>query len=165
MSRLFCIKREKKDFKEFNMAGATPPKIDDSPKSFIGVGTRELVICAVGLILAVMICTTEMNSLLKVGLAVIVAGLAIGLAFGRDPKTGRKIESMLVETLKFHGRDKFHQKGASHVEVYAHPKEDLKKEKEKPKPKPQKEPKEFFKVKAIPLGATFVFNLCSTAFL
>ena len=26
------------------MAGYTPPKIEDAPKSFIGIGTRELVI-------------------------------------------------------------------------------------------------------------------------
>lgn len=35
------------------MAGYTPLKIEDAPKSFIGVGTRELVIAAAGVILAV----------------------------------------------------------------------------------------------------------------
>ena len=35
------------------MAGYTPPKIEDAPKSFIGIGTRELVIAAAGVILAV----------------------------------------------------------------------------------------------------------------
>ncbi len=143
------------------MAGATPPKIEDSPKSFIGVGTRELVICAAGLIGAVLIYTTEMYAPMKIGLAILVAGICVGIAFGRDPKTGRKVESMLFQFLAFHGRDKFHQKGASHVEIHEYPKEEKKKVEEKPK----KEPKALFKVKPIPLGATFVFNLCSLVFL
>ena len=72
------------------MAGYTPPKIEDAPKSFIGVGTRELVIAAAGVILAVLVYLSDMFAPLKIGLAIICAGIGIGIAFGRDPKTGRK---------------------------------------------------------------------------
>ena len=140
------------------MAGATPSKIEDAPKSFIGVGTRELIVCAAGLVGAILIYTTEIYAPLKIGLAILVAGACVGIAFGRDPKTGRKLESMLLQFLSFHGRDKFHQKGVSHMEVHEYP--EIKKEKP-----PKKEPKAFFKVKPIDLGATFVFQLCSIAFL
>lgn len=140
------------------MAGATPPKIEDAPKSFIGVGTRELAICAAGLVGAVLIYTTEIYAPFKIGLAILVAGACVGIAFGRDPKTGRKLESMLFQFLSFHGRDKFHQKGVSHVDIHEYPEE----KKEKP---PKKEAKPLFTVKPIPLGATFIIQLCSIAFL
>lgn len=143
------------------MAGSTPPKIEDSPKSFIGVGSRELGICAAGLVGAVLIYTSGLSTPIKIGLAILVAGAAIGLAFGRDPKTGRKLESMAFEFLKFHGRDKFHRKGADHEEIHEYPKE----EKPKPVKKPKKESKPLFEVQPIPLGFAFFFQVCSIAFL
>ena len=100
------------------MAGYTPPKIEDAPKSFIGVGTRELVIAAAGVILAVLVYLSDMFAPLKIGLAIICAGIGVGIAFGRDPKTGRKFEEMIAQILMFYGRDKFHQKGIDHVEKY-----------------------------------------------
>ena len=115
------------------MAGYTPPKIEDAPKSFIGVGTRELVIAAAGIILAVLVYLSDIFAPLKIGLAIICAGIGIGIAFGRDPKTGRKFEEMITQILMFYGRDKFHQKGIDHVEKYDYS--------ERKPEKPKKEPK------------------------
>ena len=140
-----------------NMAGYTPPKIEDAPKSFIGVGTRELVIAASGVILAVLVYLSEMYAPLKIGLAIICAGAGVGIAFGRDPKTGRKFEEMITQILMFYGRDKFHQKGIDHVEKYDYS--------ERKPEKPKKEPKALFHMQPIDLTVSFVFQLCSLAFL
>lgn len=143
------------------MAGATPPKIDDAPRSFIGVGSRELAITAAGLVGAILIYTTQMYTPLKIGLAILVAGACVGLAFGRDPKTGRKLETMAFQWLSFQGRDKFHQKGADYKEE----KPVFEEKKPEKKEKPKKESKPLFEVPAIDLNLTFVFQLCSIAFL
>ena len=87
-----------------SIAGYTPPKIEDAPKSFIGVGTRELVIAAAGVVLAVLVYLSDMFAPLKIGLAIICAGIGVGIAFGRDPKTGRKFEEMITQILMFYGR-------------------------------------------------------------
>ena len=139
------------------MAGYTPPKIDDAPKSFIGVGTRELVIAAAGVILAVIVYLTDISAPLKIGLAIICAGAGIGIAFGSDPKTGRKFEEMIAQILMFYGRDKFHQKGIDHVEKYDYG--------ERIAAKPKKEPKALFHMQPIDLTVSFVLQLCSLAFL
>lgn len=60
-----------------SMAGYTPPKIEDAPKSFIGVGTRELVIAAAGVVLAVLVYLSDMFAPLIIGLAIICAGIGI----------------------------------------------------------------------------------------
>ena len=134
------------------MAGYTPPKIEDAPKSFIGVGTRELVIAAAGVILAVLVYLSELYAPLKIGLAI-----GVGIAFGRDPKTGRKFEEMITQILMFYGRDKFHQKGIDHVEKYDYGERKI--------TKPKKEPKALFHMQPIDLPVYFVFQLCSLAFL
>ena len=125
------------------MAGYTPPKIEDAPKSFIGVGTRELVIAAAGVILAVLVYLSDMFAPLKIGLAIICAGIGVGIAFGRDPKTGRKFEEMIAQILMFYGRDKFHQKGIDHVEKYDYS--------ERKPEKPKKEPKALVHMRPIDL--------------
>ena len=146
LSRSYFYRRRK------NMAGYTPPKIEDAPKSFIGVGTRELVIAASGVILAVLVYLSEMYAPLK-----ICAGIGVGIAFGRDPKTGRKFEEMIAQILMFYGRDKFHQKGIDHVEKYDYS--------ERKPEKPKKEPKALFHMRPIDLTVSYVLQLCSIAFL
>ena len=139
------------------MAGYTPPKIEDAPKSFIGVGTRELVIAVAGVILAVLVYLSDMYAPFRIGLAIICAGAGIGIAFGRDPKTGRKFEEMISQILMFYGRDKFHQKGIDHAEKYDH--------RQKEALKPKKEPKALFHMQPIDLTVSYVLQLCSLAFL
>lgn len=139
------------------MAGYTPPKIEDAPKSFIGVGTRELVLAATGVILAVLVYLSDMYAPFRIGLAIICAGAGIGIAFGRDPKTGRKFEEMIAQILMFYGRDKFHQKGIDHVEKYDHRQIESHKQK--------KEPKALFHMQPIDLTISYVLQLCSLAFL
>ena len=146
----FCESRK-------NMAGYTPPKIEDAPKSFIGVGTRELVIAAAGVILAVLVYLSDIFAPLKIGLAIICAGIGVGIAFGRDPKTGRKFEEMIAQILMFYGRDKFHQKGIDHVEKYDYS--------ERKPEKPKKEPRALFHMRPIDLTVSYVLQLCSIAFL
>lgn len=135
------------------MAGYTPPKIDDAPKSFIGVGTRELVIAAAGIALAALVYLSDLYAPFRIGLTILCAGAGIGAAFGRDPKTGRKFEEMLSLILMFYGRDKFHQKGIEHTEPA------------KAERGPRRESKAFFHMRPIDLTVGFVLNLCSLAFL
>ena len=139
------------------MAGYTPPKIEDAPKSFIGVGTRELVIAAAGIILAVLAFMSDMYFPFRIGLAILCSGAGIGIAFGRDPKTGRKFEEMLAQVLMFYGRDKFHQKGIDHIEKYDY-------DRRKPQ-KQKKEPKALFHMQPIDLTVSYALQLCSIAFL
>ena len=146
----FCLNR-------INMAGYTPPKIEDAPKSFIGVGTRELVIAAAGIALAVIVFLSDIYAPFRIGLAILCAGAGIGIAFGRDPKSGRKFEEMLAQILMFYGRDKFHQKGIAHIEKYDYSRNKA--------PKPKKESKAFFHVQPIDLTVSFILQLCSLAFL
>lgn len=140
------------------MAGQTPPRIDDAQKNFIGVGTRELVIAVIGIVLAALIFMTKSIMLpIRVALAILVAGAGIGIAFGRDQKSGRRFEEMITQILMFYGRDKFHQKGAAHVEP-GRPMEPVVE-------KPKKEAKAYFRVQPIDLSVIFLLQLFSIAFL
>ena len=64
---------------------------------------------------------------------------------------------MITQILMFYGRDKFHQKGIDHVEKYDYS--------ERKPEKPKKEPKALFHMQPIDLTVSFVFQLCSLAFL
>lgn len=149
------------------MPGSVPPKIDDAPRSFIGVGTRELTISLVGIIGAAFIFFIKsMPMMFRVFFAVIVAGAALYIAFGRDQTTGRRIEEMLTDFLTFHGREKFYQKGVVHEERN---KWETTPKPEKPKrTKPVKDAmprKTFAKVEPLSLTWTAAFKVCSVALL
>jgi len=60
------------------MDGAVPPQIE-SPKTFIGVGTRELVILGVCALLGTLSLFIPSHPAIRIGVAVLVAGLGLSL--------------------------------------------------------------------------------------
>jgi len=92
--------------------GIVPPRID-SPKTIIGVGTRELIILGVGLLLAILVILTHMSVVLKVGLAALIVGLSALLALGRNPATGNTFEQHFLDIYHFYKRDRFLQRGVA----------------------------------------------------
>jgi len=68
------------------MDGAVPPQIE-SPKTFIGVGTRELVILGVCALLGTLSLFIPSHPAIRIGVAVLVAGLG-NAAFSSDKRVG-----------------------------------------------------------------------------
>ena len=69
------------------MADPVPPQIE-SPKTFIGVSARELVILGVAGLLGVIVLLIPVHLVVRVGLAVLVVGFGLAVAFGRDRRSG-----------------------------------------------------------------------------
>lgn len=91
--------------------GIVPPKID-SPRSFIGVGTRELAIIGTGLILAILSFISPLPTIPKTGLIVVCLSLSLYIALARHPVTGNTVEAHLLDIYHFYKRERFMQRGA-----------------------------------------------------
>ena len=94
------------------MTGVVPPTIE-KPKTVIGVGMREMVILGIGLVIAMLLVISSMNLIIKVGLVVLVVGVAALLALGRAPTTGKTFEEYLIDIIRFYTRGRFLQRGTS----------------------------------------------------
>ncbi|MEJ2607330.1 MAG: hypothetical protein P8Z41_11730 [Anaerolineales bacterium] len=95
--------------------GIVPPRIE-SPKTIIGVGTRELLIMGTGMVISILIVLTKMSLILKVGLAALFLSLAALLALGRSPATGKTFEEYFLDILRYYRRDRFMQRGYGDVQ-------------------------------------------------
>ena len=98
------------------MSGIVPPQIE-TPRTFIGVGARELAILGVSGLLGLLALFLPLHPALRIAAAVFLAGSGLALAFGRDRRSGKTLEGWLLDLLRFYGRKRFHQKGA----MEAHP--------------------------------------------
>lgn len=101
--------------------GMVPPKID-SPKSFIGVGTREIIIVGIGTILAILVFVSPLSAIPKGGLIAFCILSSIYLAVTRHPVTGSTLEEHLLDVYRFYKRERFMQRGsdgtpAEHTEL------------------------------------------------
>jgi len=94
------------------MNNVVPPRIDP-PKSFIGIGGREIIILGVAAMLTLPWFLLSISLPIKVGMAVFSVAIGIGLAFGRDPRTGKTAEEVLFQILRYYGRARFHQLGTA----------------------------------------------------
>jgi len=94
------------------MTGVVPPTIE-KPKTVIGVGMREMMILGIGLVIAMLIVISSMNLIIKVGLVVLVVGVAALLALGRAPTTGKTFEEHFIDIIRFYTRGRFLQRGTS----------------------------------------------------
>ncbi len=145
------------------MPGRVPPVIQ-SPKSFIGVGTRELVVLGGGAMLALLTLLLPFGVVLKVFLGVLVVGLALALAFGRDKRSGKTVEAVLYDVLRFHKRARYRQKGADGRPPPA-PGPDPS---TAPTPEAGASPAEapgWIRVRPLPLGGGLLLSILSLAFL
>ena len=99
------------------------PPIIEPPKTLIGVGLRELVLLAVFVLLAISVFLLPLSIVLKAGLAVLVAGCGTAIAFGRDPRSGKTLESYLKDRFQYAGRARFFQRGAGRMDAKPFPAE------------------------------------------
>lgn len=97
------------------MTGVVPPTIE-TPKTVIGVGTRELMILGIGGLVAIAVILTPIPLVLRVGLATLVLGSGALLALGRAPTTGKTFEEYLLDRWRFFKRARFLQRGAGYIE-------------------------------------------------
>jgi len=93
------------------MIGNVPPTIE-APKTLINIGKRETLLLGMGGLSAMAVFFLPFGVIPKVGLAVVVAGLAAALALGRDPKSGKNAEQYLLTVFGFLRRIKLYQRGA-----------------------------------------------------
>lgn len=93
------------------MTKPVPPRIE-SPKSFIAVGAREFIILGLGAVVVLLVLILKIGFVAKVGIAVLVVGLGLSAAFGRDRRTGKTLEQYLFNLLRFYSRARFRQRGA-----------------------------------------------------
>ncbi len=98
-----------------NMTGAVPPTIE-TPKTVIGVGTRELVILGIAVLIAIGVLLAPIPLIFRIGLAALVLGSGSLLALGRAPTTGKTFEEYLLDRWRFFKRDRFLQRGAGYVQ-------------------------------------------------
>lgn len=97
------------------MTGVVPPTIE-TPKTVIGVGTRELVILGIACLIAIGILLAPIQLVFRVGLAALALGSGALLALGRAPTTGKTFEEYLLDRWRFFKRDRFLQMGAGYVQ-------------------------------------------------
>lgn len=152
------------------MAGPVPPQIE-APKTFIGVGARELVILCVAGLLGVIVLLFPIHLVARVGLAVLVVGVGLAMAFGRDRRSRKALEEVLLDLIRFFNRARFQQKGTDTAQIPA-PKIRLAvstertPEQESARRDPvAEEDHGFFKVKPLPLGGGLLLSILSLAFL
>lgn len=97
------------------MSGVVPPTIE-TPKTVIGVGTRELVILGIAGLVSIGILFAPLPLVFRVGLASLTLGSGALLALGRAPTTGKALEEYLMDRWRFLKRDRFLQRGAGYVQ-------------------------------------------------
>jgi len=151
------------------VSGAVPPQID-SPKTFIGVGARELVVLGVGGLLGLTTLFLPIHLVPKVGLAVLVIGLGLAVAFGRDRRSGKTLEAYLTDVVRYHSRRRFRQKGANEAPL---PIPAVQTAVSRTAPMEIRSDEvigdtaiaELVRVRPLPLGAGLLFSILSFAFL
>jgi hypothetical protein len=152
------------------MDGPVPPQIE-APKSFIGVGARELVILCVAVLLAVVIFTLPFHLVARVVLAVIDVGVGLAMAFGRDRRSGKALEAVLLDRIRFFSRVRFQQKGTDTAQVPApRIRFPVSPEKTSDRPSSGRDPAiepgyGLLKVKPLPLGGGLMLSILSLAFM
>ena len=152
------------------MAGAVPPQIE-APKTFIGVGTRELVILGVCALLGTLSLFIPSHLAIRIGFAVLVAGLGLAMAFGRDRRSGKTIESYIFDLFRFYTRKRFRQKGTDEEAPSPQKMRRSLRAEASVEPEPISagiaSPIEdaWISVKPLPLGAGLLFSVLSFAFL
>jgi len=152
------------------MAGVVPPQIE-SPKTFIGVGARELAILGVSSLLGLVTLFIPVHLAIRIGVAVLIAGLGLAVAFGRDRRSGKTIEAFVFDLLRFYSRKRFRQKGASEEDQYTRQVQ-LPVDAEVPLDKVAvppafagREEDAWIRVRPLPLGVGLLFSVLSFAFL
>jgi len=152
------------------VAGAVPPQIE-SPKTFIGVGTRELVILGVCALLGTLSLFIPSHLAIRIGVAVLVGGLGLAMAFGRDRRSGKTVEGYIFDLFRFYTRKRFRQKGTD--EEAPSPQKIRRSLRAEASVEPEPistgivSPIEdaWIRVKPLPLGAGLLFSVLSFAFL
>ena len=149
------------------MTGAVPPTIE-TPKTVIGVGTRELVILGASAIVTILVILMPMGLIIKVGLAALILGSGALLAIGRAPTSGKTFEAYLLDLWRFYTRGRFLQRGAGEVRTTV---QEVKVEQPRPRRSDinrifQAETvKGLVKVTPLPLSWTGFFSVLSLSFL
>lgn len=137
--------------------GNVPHQID-SPKSFVNVDKRELFILTIAFVLVVLIILSPLHLIIKVGIGVFVVGVFSALAFGRNKKSGKKVEEYLIDLLGFTKRVKLHQRGAGQSIAHKYDAAvSVPQEKKKPATKTQ--------VRSMDLGLPLLANIISLSFM
>ena len=93
------------------MTKPVPPRTE-SPKSFIAIGAREFIILGVGAVMVLLVIILNLGFIAKVGIVVLLVGLGLSIAFGRDRRTGKTVEQYLFNLLRYYSRARFRQRGA-----------------------------------------------------
>lgn len=93
------------------------PPLIESPKSFVGVGNRELIILAVAGILTVSIFLLPISFTVRIGVGILTGGVGAAFAFGRNPKNGKPIEGYLSDIFRFSRRAKVMYRGVGDQET------------------------------------------------
>lgn len=150
------------------MTKPVPPRIE-SPKSFIAVGAREFVILGLSAVVLLLVTILKIGFIAKVGIAVLVVGLGLSAAFGRDRRTGKTIEQYLFNLLRYYSRARFRQRGAMPAGTAAKsesPREsaDAAADRER-KLAPSWPSPERLRVRPLPLGPGLFFAVLSFSFL
>jgi len=151
------------------MAGTVPPQIE-SPKTFIGVSARELAILGISSLLGLVTLFIPVHLAIRIGGAVLIVGLGLAVAFGRDRRSGKTIEAFVFDLLRFYSRKRFRQKGASEEDHYTREVQptvgaELLDEVAVPPTFAGREKDAWIRVRPLPLGVGLLFSVLSFAFL
>ena len=90
-----------------------PPSIE-KPRTVIGVSYRDALIVLVGILVAgLIIFMIPGPFFIRIAFATLIAGLCFGIAFGREPKSGKTAEQFILDFVRFAYRPRYHRKGSS----------------------------------------------------
>lgn len=95
------------------------PPVIEPPKTVIGIGGREIGVLGATAFVVLLIIIMPAPMLVKVGFGVLLGGLGVALAFGREPKSGKTAEAYIAQILHFYKRSRFHQRGAVAMDMPA----------------------------------------------
>ncbi len=142
--------------------GHEVPPIIEAPKTVIGVGLRELLLLTVFGVAALLALLLPLPLPLRIGISVLLALFGLTWAFGRDRRSGKPIEAILLDRVRFLSQVRFWQRGAGAGEesvlappLMHEPEEDLRRSTTEP----------LLQVPAIPITAMVWFEILSLAVL
>jgi len=153
-----------------------PPPIN-KPKTVFGIDFREVLIISICLILGLVIVFLIPGPFyIRLFAGILLVLIGVGMALGRDPATGKPVELIVLDFIRFAYRPRYYRRGSagSGFNQYSQTGQSSQRKNrnvgqsdvdEQQDFYPVDRPKPMFTYEPFPLGLSFFFSIFSTSFL